>query len=383
MIIYARSPYLVEIYGALQTTSKIDLFLWNYPNSVPASATYTLSKNVASNAQRSTVYNIAPYLREYIENINGSIPTAPALESNTSFVNFKYISYSNNTNRTLAFKTRVLADSGTYEADDCLGIFMNDYIIGGAVDGYSNFTGGINQTNLLNNFYLLADNSKEIQYTLGKIPYVNVLINKDTNDRLDIEYKDIRGNFVVTTTVAPITLSAKNYLYKIPLTTSSTNYNDGTIATLKYYVNGLLTYSSIFNVNPICESKYTPVVCSFINRFGGWQFLTFFKAQSNQLTVSSTMYNLLPSNFNYNVYQGQSKAFNCNARQTVTLNTGFVPQNYSDLIQDLMLSEVVLLDNKPVTLKTTQTDLKTTLRDKNINYTIDFEYAYNLLNNVI
>jgi hypothetical protein len=60
-----------------------------------------------------------------------------------------------------------------------------------------------------------------------------------------------------------------------------------------------------------------------------------------------------------------------------------VPQNYSDLIQDLMLSEVVLLDNKPVTLKTNQTDLKTTLKDKNINYTIDFEYAYNLLNNVI
>jgi hypothetical protein len=48
-----------------------------------------------------------------------------------------------------------------------------------------------------------------------------------------------------------------------------------------------------------------------------------------------------------------------------------------------MLSEVVLLDNKPVTLKTTQTDLKTTIQDKNINYTMDFEYAYNLLNNVI
>lgn len=383
MIIYARSPYLIEINGALQTTSKIDLFLWNYPNNINVSATYTLSKNVASNSQRSTIYNIAPYLREYIENINPIIPTGPELESNTSFVNYKAVLYSNNTNKTLAFKTRVLADSGTYEADDCLGIFTGDYIIGGAVDGYSNYTGGINQTNPINNFCILGDNTKEIQYTLGKIPYVNVLINKDTNERLDIEYKDIRGNFVLTTSVAPITLSAKNYLYKVPLTTSSSNYNDGTIATLKYYVNNILTYSTIFNIIPICEPKYTPVVCSFINRFGGWQFLTFFKAQSNQLTVTSTMYNLLPSNFNYNVYQGQTKAFNYNARQTITLNTGFVPQNYSDLIQDLMLSEVVLLDNKPVTLKTNQTDLKTTLKDKNINYTIDFEYAYNLLNNVI
>jgi hypothetical protein len=383
MIIYARSPYLIEINEPSQTSSKVELFLWNTPNTLPVSATYTLSKNVASDAQRANIFNVSPYLREYINNINPVLVSAPASESNTSFVNYKIATFSNNTNRTLSFKNRVLADSGTYEADDCLGEFMGDYTFGAAVDGYTNYIGGYNQTNPLNNYCLLADNTKEIQYNLGSIPYVNVLINNALGDKLDVEYKDLNNTNVITTSVFGTSVSAGKYLYKIPLSTSSANYNNGNKTTLKYYVADTLAYSSLFTVIPICENKYTPVQCAFINRFGGWQFLTFFKAQTNQLTVSSTMYNLLPNNFNYNAYKGQSKAFNFNGRQTVTLNTGFVPQNYSDLIQDLMLSEVVLLDNKPVTLKTNQTNLKTTIQDKNINYTIDFEYAYNLLNNVI
>jgi len=356
MIIYARSPYTIEINEAAQVGSKLEIFLWNTPNSIPATATYTLSKKVASNAQRSTLYNISPYIREYIENIVSSDGT------NNQWCNVSIKRY-----KETSAGSYTLVDTTTYAG----------------VDGYNNYIGGYNQTNPLNNYCLLADNTKEIQYNLGSIPYVNVLINNALGDKLDVEYKDTSNTNVITTPVFGTGVSAGKYMYKVPLTTSSANYNNGTITTLKYFVGGTLTYSSIFNVTPICESKYTPVQCSFINRFGGWQFLTFFKAQTNQLTVSSTMYNLLPSAYNYNAYKGQSKAFNFNARQTVTLNTGFVPQNYSDLIQDLMLSEVVLLDNKPVTLKTNQTDLKTIIQDKNINYTIDFEYAYNLLNNVI
>jgi hypothetical protein len=47
------------------------------------------------------------------------------------------------------------------------------------------------------------------------------------------------------------------------------------------------------------------------------------------------------------------------------------------------LSETVLLDNKPVNVKTKSTALKTRLKDKNINYTIEFDYSYNLINDVV
>ena len=57
-------------------------------------------------------------------------------------------------------------------------------------------------------------------------------------------------------------------------------------------------------------------------------------------------------------------------------------ENYSELITDLMLSETILLDNKPVKIKTQSSELKNSLKDKLINYEIDFEYNYDLINNV-
>ena len=84
----------------------------------------------------------------------------------------------------------------------------------------------------------------------------------------------------------------------------------------------------------------------------------------------------------YNPLKGQNKSFNINGGQSVKLNTGFVPENYSDLIQDLLLSETVLLDGKPVEVKTQANTLKTGLQDRNINYEIEFTYSFDLINNV-
>jgi hypothetical protein len=134
---------------------------------------------------------------------------------------------------------------------------------------------------------------------------------------------------------------------------------------------------------PICEGKYTPVVCEFLNRFGGWQFLTFFKAQTNSLQTENSTFHLLPDALDYNPLRNQFQSFNFSGKQSVTLNTGWVDENFANVITDLMLSETVLLDNKPVNVKSKSTALKTRIKDKNINYTIDFEYSYNLINDVI
>ena len=68
--------------------------------------------------------------------------------------------------------------------------------------------------------------------------------------------------------------------------------------------------------------------------------------------------------------------------EKATLKDG-KPENYSSSIQDLLLSETILLNGLPVELKTQSANLKTSLNDKNINYELDFEYSYNLINNVI
>ena len=159
---------------------------------------------------------------------------------------------------------------------------------------------------------------------------------------------------------------------------------------LPYYGNAFLDFSPytqprVFNlkVEVICEPKYTPLICTFINRFGGWQYLTFFKANSQSIDTTNKDFNLLPSSVNYNTLQGQKKVFNNQGKQKIKCNTGWVDENYFDLIQDLLLSETILLNDKPVIVKTQSSELKTHLKDKNINYEIELEYNYGLINDVI
>lgn len=369
--INARSPYFISITGSTNTTLK--LFIWNGLTE-PATETYSFTKAAPSATQTTSNYDITPYVREYIENINPVFSATPASEDLTSFANFKAVAYVNGANRTNSFKTRVIADSGNYEADNCLGTFMGDYTIGVAVDGYNNYLGGYNQSNLTN-IYALADTTKTINYLENtNTNYVNVLINHD-GTTTTAEY--VSGGVTTVVTILDSSIAKGIYNMKVPFKTASITASN----VLRIKNGGFVLYS--YNVNPICEPKYTPVICQFINRYGGWQFLTFFKAQANSITVDKTKFNLLPDSVNYNAKRGQTKAFNINGMQKVTLNTGFVDQNYSDLIQDLLMSNTVLLDSKPVQVASNGTDLKTSLRDKNINYTIDFEYSYNLKNNVI
>lgn len=356
MIINARSPYFILVNESGQVGSKVEIFLWNKPNSVPASATYTLSKRNASTTQTENSYNISSFIREFIDNIS-PVETTNLMWSNVRVKRYKETAF------------------GSYTLVDTI-----DYI---GVNGYTKYLDGYNKSDASNNFIVLADTAKEIKYTLGKIPSVNIAINTTLGDKIEAVYKDLNGRNAITTTLLAVGDSTRKDLLKVDLSTSSVKYNCGNTLTLNYYVGATLTTTKVFRVIPVCELKYTPVVCAFINRFGGWQFLNFFKAQTNTINIESTSYKMLSGAVNYNVSKPQNGSFNINGLQSLTLNTGFVPENYSDLIQDLMLSETILLDGKPAECRSNSTTLKTSLQDRNINYTIEFEYAYNLINNVI
>jgi len=352
MIIYSRSPYFITVNETSQVGSKIELRLWNGTGASPTPATYTFSKPIASSTQIENVYNISPFVKEYIDNVAPNY-AAGETDSTTMWVNVQVKRF-----KETAVGVYELLDTTTY-----LG-----------TNGYTSFADGYNYTNASDTFMLLSDNTKEIKYDITKsIPYVNVLINPESGDVVTATYKDLRGRNELV-----VGYTETKGMLKIPLSTTSVKYDKGNTLTIAYNET---TFQ--YRVIPICEPKYEPVICSYINRFGGWQFLTFFKVRIDNINVSGSNYNLLQDSINYNTSKGQSKSFNINGKQSVKLNSGFVPENYSDLIQDLLLSETVLLDGKPVEVKTQSTTLKTSLQDRNINYEIEFDYAFNLINNVI
>jgi hypothetical protein len=357
MILYARSPYFIEINETSQLGSRVELRIWNNPNSRPSTATYTFTKSIASTTNRKNVYNIAPYIKEYIEAI---LP-------------------SDNTNSMMAIvevKRFKEATLGVYTLLD-----TNTYYSTG---GYTNYSGGYNQSGSTSTILPLVNTNLEYFYEEGiaeaNYPYINVWANNASPSVLQVSYKDLRGRNEVVVTIARD--GAK--LYKIPLRTTSLKFDKGNTCTILWKPTGEYTdtIATIF-VTPICEPKYNPIQCQFINRYGGWQFLTFFKSQTNSIQTMGTTFKLLPDAVNYNVARAQTKSFNINGSKSITLNTGWIPENYNELIQDLLLAETILLDGVPVEVKTTATDLKTSLKDKNINYEIQFDYAFSLINDVV
>ncbi len=387
MIIYTRSPYFITVNESGQIGSKIELRIWNGTGSAPTDATYTFSKPIASATQIENIYNISPFVKEYIDNV-APIYADGETDSTTMWANVQVKRY-----KETSLGSYTLLDTTTY-----LG-----------TNGYTAFSDGYNYTNASDTFMLLSDNTKEIKYDISKdIPYVNILVNRGEFDTLTATYTDLAGlnptvvTYTSTKGAIKIPLSILdsdyangNYLkidaedntvvsdFKARVLADSGTFEAGTcmVSTLDSIADNELQY--IYKVVPICEPKYSPVVCSYINRFGGWQFLTFFKAQTNSVSVKKETYKLSPEATNYNIQRGQTKSFNFSGNQTIKLNTGFVPENYSDLITELIFSETVLLDGKPVQVKTQGTDLKTSLKDKTINYEMEFEYSFNLINDVI
>lgn len=357
MIIYSRSPYFIEVNEASQLGSKIDLYIWNNPNSEPGTPTYTFTKSIASTSNRKNVYNIAPFIKEYLEAIT------PSDNTNSMMANVKVKRW-----KEVSLGSYTLLDTTTYYS----------------TNGYTSYSGGYNQTGSTSTILPLANTSLEYFYeediAEAKYPYINVWANNISPATLTVSYKDLRGRNEVIVTIARD--GAK--LYKIPLRTTSIKFDKGNTCTIKWKPTGEYTDDiAKIKVTPICEPKYTPVQCQFINRYGGWQFLTFFKAQMNSIQTQGTFYKMLPDAVNYNTNRAQTRSFNINGGKMVKLNTGWLPENYNELIQDLLLSETILLDGVPVEVKTNATDLKTSLRDRNINYEIEFAYGFNLINDVV
>jgi len=361
--IFIRSPYFIEVDVANQVGSKVELFMWHKNETEPTLPTYTLSKNAASITQTKNIYNISNYVKEYIDIINPVLITAIQEENLNNWCYVKVKRYTSD-------------DINSYE-------FINTttYV---ALNGYTNYLDGYN--NLINEDQVILTSlqqNKNYKFYVDDTryagsQYINFLIGISDNEyKYRISVLSGSGSSITTTI---INRPDEEFLLKIPTTKPTIErFANGNI--FEILKNDEVIFTTKFILE--CENKYKPLLCSYINRLGGWDFITFFKARTQNWEVKNKEYQLLPDRVNYYPLRGESKAFNYEAKQTIKINTGWVDEYYNELIKDLMTSETILLDTKPVKLKTMTTDLKTSLQDKMINYQIDFEYDYNQINNVI
>lgn len=328
--IFIRSPYFIEIDEAAQTTGKIELYIWNKENTKPEVPNYTLTKTVPSLNQNKLSWNIANYAKEFIKPVAPVVVSVPTEESDLTWCYMHVVSYSDDV-----------------EINDETFVCLN---------GYNPYSVGYNYSTT-DAIVPLVNTDIKLKTNLG-FNYINVWLenNQYVWEGNDEYFIDV----------------SSDGLWKLPY--------DYDVYSLR--IDGSSVDFTI-DSEEVCEPKYTPITCTFVNRYGGWQFLTFFKASMESIETDYKEFNMLPSSIDYNVLQGQKQRFNHQGKQSIKCNTGWVDENYFELIQDLLLSETVLLGDKPAVVKSKSSEKKTSLNNKVINYEIEFEYNYGLINDVI
>lgn len=330
--IFVRSPYFIEVNETNQLNAKIEVYLWNKGTSEPTTPNYTFTKNIPSDNQRVLSWNVANLAKEFIKPIAPVSVSVPTEENVNTWCYMRVVSYSDDV-----------------EVNDETFVCLN---------GFTSYSVGYNYSTEYDIIPLVNEDIKLTTFT--GFNYINVWIE----DNQTYLWEGNDDNFFTTSTEGLWKLPYDYYRYRL-------------------YIDGTSEYFFTIQTEQLCEPKYTPINCTFINRRGGWQFLTFFKASLESIEVTSKDFDMLPSSINYNTFQGQKKVFNSQGKQKIKCNTGWVDENYFELIQDLLLSETVLLGGKPAIVKTQSSEYKTHLQNKNINYEIEFEYNYGLINDVI
>ncbi|MDB4541709.1 hypothetical protein N9245_00075 [bacterium] len=144
---------------------------------------------------------------------------------------------------------------------------------------------------------------------------------------------------------------------------------------------------TVLRVENVEECKYTPYKLTFINKFGAYQDIWFFKNSKLAMNTNDERYksNIL-TNGTYNTYDPQIKLLTKNAKRSLTLNSGFYPESNNKVFEQLFLSEKVWIEYEQktlgITIESKSFNYKTSITDGVINYTIDVSFAFDTINNI-
>ena len=148
----------------------------------------------------------------------------------------------------------------------------------------------------------------------------------------------------------------------------------------------------VFKVKTLEECLYTPIKVTFVNKFGAFQDLIFFKKSIDKTSVKGEEFKSAvfdQATLTYKTYQHQRTQFMVQGTDSITMNTGYISEDYNQVIEQLMLSEQVwatfITDTeevRPLVPKTKSFTHKTQLNDKLIDYTIEFDIANSKINNI-
>ena len=341
----------------------------------------------------------------------------------------KYVSIYGDNENWDTFKERVLQDGATsYEPNICLQAYFNNFSIGGVDEIRLSYNDNgselILNTDLTNTDYWVPSGVTIIpapvalsSYRMSGVGFVGstAISNVTQGDEFTVScwLKGVGGCVIKLQELGgdstdyferAVTLTSDWTYYQI----SGTKEADGNPARMVIsktggssgYVDiyqpsvtesyGIKT--DVINVETLQECKYEPKKVTFVNKYGALQDMYFFKKSVEKMNVKKESYksNILDSNYQYNSSNHVYRDFNVVGKESVTLSSGFLSEEYNEVFKQMMLSEKVWVTNitedgeqvLPINVKTSNITYKTSLNDKLVEYTFDFDKSFNVINDI-
>ena len=379
MAINTRSPYYTSTAINNTSYSTLDIYIWTGENNASTPIIYSLKKYALSGSIIIS-YEVSELIRDYLDvTFDG--------DYNGQSVWYKSV-------------TKV------YNSSNSVLVNLTSNVVS-ALDSYSYFEEGESfniglKSLLISNreMFVLADNVFRIPIHTLNSP--SVVFLKD-------------GNIVSSQTLSSSTLSAEQVKY-ISVDGTTGNYDSfksrvledngvfedskclqdfldefeiGEVDTVRVSdSNGTETIKVI----TLDECKYEPKKVTFINKFGVLQDMFFFKKSVERMTVKKDSYkaNIRGQYDQYSISSHVNRDFNVSGKESITLSSGYLSEEYNEVFKQLMLSEKVWVTNVtdtevqvlPINVKTSDITYKTSLNNKLVEYTIEFDNSFDTINNI-
>lgn len=342
-----RSPYYwSKSYSATGTPppssmeTVINLFIWEGAlSSVPSIPKYTLRSPVVQYENLATnwysTFEISELVRDYID--------------------YTY--------------------DGTYSSE-CVWVAINldgtsTYELFIAVDGYGYYEEGVNPE--LSRSLMISNT------VIWKPEGLTTRVPIFGNDGISVSFFNSAGTFIINTTTTASTNT----------TTIIKNFSVPSTTAYFIVVNSTAGESTTVQVKNMNCGIHEERKITFLNKFGALQDVYFFAKEVEYISVNSTSYK--PNIINletksYSTTEHHNKVLDVNGIDSITLSTGFVSEDYNEVIKQMMLSEKVWMTRNsvvyPMTVRANSLSYQTSLNDKLVSYTIDFDYAFDSIQSV-
>ena len=377
--INTRSPYWVNVNenGISYAILKLYVYTGNSSN-VPSTPTYTIRKSALS-GQDNVYFEVSELVRDELDTIFDGDYNGQAVW--------------------------VRVETFGYDVDgDEIGNDTDTII---AFDGYNYFEEqGADENNIMitnRELFVLEDNTFRLPiYTGLNAPTVvfykdgEIIASErftyDQDSSNQIKYVSIYGDDVNWDTFEERVLEdgGVDFENSVCLQSFFNNYSIGAVD--KIEVSGSGEKIQTIKVKVLEECKYEPKKVTFINKFGALQDIYFFKKSVEKMNVKKESYkaNILNADKTYNISSHTNRDFNITAKESITMSSGFLSEEYNEVFKQMMLSEKVWITNiiktgeqvLPINVKTSNITYKTSLNDRLVDYTFDFDYSFNVINDI-